>query len=115
SRIKAVEPIALLYNSTPMGYQLKAICSNRTDFHRSFPHLNPVKKEHPVSFCVARAGMTAIYDRLGIIAVLDKLENWFLDAKSGDLSRGGWEPVPVSENSYYGLSKLAALQEHAWN
>lgn len=57
-------------------------------------HLNPVSKTSPVSFCVWRNGIQALYNVGGIAKVLDVFGEWLSDASQDNLEHDGWEPVP---------------------
>lgn len=113
ARILPVEPIALVYPIASVGSVAPRIYSERIDFPRNLPHLNPVSASCPVSPCVAREGTQALYDRGGIAMVIGELVSWLTDAAAGTLERDGWEPMPV-----WGAFELSAdltwLQEQAY-
>ncbi|WP_440997541.1 ThiF family adenylyltransferase [Arhodomonas sp. SL1] len=96
--IQEIEPITLVYRSVEaVGMYAPAVWSARPDFPREIGHINPTPLEHPASLCLVRAGLQAVYDRYGVDGVLDRLSDWFHDAKTGQLMKDGWEPVPMGE------------------
>ncbi|MEQ9190524.1 MAG: ThiF family adenylyltransferase [Alphaproteobacteria bacterium] len=98
TQIQDIEPITLVYCSVDaVGVHAPAVWSARPDFPRDIGHINPTPPEHPASICLARAGLQAVYDRYGIDGVIDRLSNWFHDARTGQLMKDGWEPVPMGE------------------
>lgn len=116
SGIADIEPIRLSYTSTgSVGRIAPSVTSGRDDFPRDLPHLNPIAEGEPASLCLARAGLQSIYDQFGVAGVLARLDSWLSDAKTGNLHKDGWEPVPTPslENCMLGQIDAAALQEHA--
>lgn len=111
--IRDEEPIALVYTHGRVGLEAPAVYSDRSDFPRVLPHLNPVARNSPASICLAREGLQPLYERGGIPAVLARLRRWMRDAKTGSLSREGWEPVPVNQATVSGLIEGAEFQEFA--
>jgi proteasome lid subunit RPN8/RPN11 len=114
--ITDLEPVFLLYWSPSLvGRRAPVVISAREDFPRSLPHLNPTGDDRPASLCLARTGLQPIYDRFGIAGVLDRLSNWFSDAKTQTLHAGGWEPVPIAsiDDCALGYIDAAALQRYA--
>jgi len=96
--IQDIEPVTLVYVSVDaVGMHAPAVWSARPDFPRDIGHINPTPPDDPASLCLARAGLQAVYDRYGVDGVLDRLSDWFHDAKTGQLMKDGWEPVPIGE------------------
>lgn len=94
--IDDVEQICFAYASPEqIGKTAPVTLSDRKSFPRNLSHLNPGAKELPASLCLSRTSIQAIYDRFGIVGVLDRLSSWLSDAKSGVLYDDGWEPVPT--------------------
>ena len=94
--IQDIEPVAFVYASVDrIGLDAPAIWSMRSDFPRDIGHINATPVDHPASICLARAGLQAIYDRFGVDGMLDRMTDWFHDAKTGQLMKDGWEPVPM--------------------
>ncbi len=94
--INEVEPICFVYGAPDeIGKKAPVALSDRKDFPRALSHLNPGARERPANLCLSRASIQAIYDRFGIVGVLDRLSSWLSDAKSGVLYEDGWEPVPT--------------------
>ncbi len=94
--INDIEPICFLYGSADqIGKKAPVTLSERDDFPRDLSHLNPGEKELPANLCLSRTNIQVIYDRFGIVGILDRLSNWLSDAKSGILYEDGWEPVPM--------------------
>ena len=90
------EPLLFRWNSVgEIGRSAPSVRSARGDFPRYMGHLNPVHEDMPASLCLARVGLQPIYDRWGIEGVMTRLRSWLRDAKTGDLMRDGWDPVPV--------------------
>lgn len=114
SRIGPSEPVALRYELGAVGRTAPWIFSERVDFPRDLPHLNPVAENVPSSICVAREGTQALYDRGGIAEVLAALSAWLTDAAAGTLEHDGWEPVPVASTLEVCLNGRR-LQENAYN
>ena len=116
SGIADIEPIRLSYiNIDSVGRVAPSVTSGREDFPRCLPHLNPTGEGEPASLCLARAGLQNIYDQFGVAGVLARLDAWLTDAKTGNLHKDGWEPVPSPslENCMLGQIDGTALQEHA--
>lgn len=114
--IQDVEPITLVYASVDaVGLQAPAVWSGRADFPRNIGHINPTPADHPVSLCLARAGLQVVYDHYGIDGVLDRLMSWMFDAKTGQLMSDGWEPVPMGEgqDARGGFFNIGVFQELA--
>lgn len=109
--IKEEEPIALVYCRGLVGVEAPSVYSDRVDFPRSLPHLNPVPRTSPASICLAREGLQPHYERFGVAGVIDQLRRWMRDAKAGSLSRDGWEPVPTGDGSICGMIEGAEFQE----
>ena len=112
-RISPVEPLALVYPASKVGSVAPQIYSERIDFPKDLPHLNPVSASCPASPCIAREGTQALYDRGGITMVIDELVSWLTDAAAGTLERDGWEPMPVS-GAFELSTDIAWLQESAY-
>lgn len=118
TQIQDIEPVTLVYRSVDaVGMHAPAIWSARTDFPRDIGHINPTPPEHPASLCLARAGLQSVYDRYGVDGVLDRLSDWFHDAKTGQLMKDGWEPVPMGEgqDARGGYFNIGFFQELALN
>lgn len=111
-RFQIQEPIAFVYLSDRIGLSAPVIFSERDDFPRNVPHLNPVDASSPVSICIARQGTQALYDRGGVGAVIHELANWLTDAAAGTLEHDGWEPYPLPGDDQVSLDS-ALLQSHA--
>jgi proteasome lid subunit RPN8/RPN11 len=107
ARILSVEPVALVYPAGEAGTIAPNIYSERFDFPRDLPHLNPVGVLTPASPCIAREGTQVLYDRGGITLVITELVSWLTDAAAGVLERDGWEPMPL-----WGTFELSA--DLAW-
>lgn len=93
SRLRAREPIALYYLKGEPGIEAPSVWSNRADFPRDLPHLNPMPDSEPVSICISREGAQALYQLGGIASVLRRLANWLADASRGTLMHEGWDPA----------------------
>lgn len=116
--IQDVEPVTLAYRSVgAVGMHAPTVWSARTDFPRDIGHINPTPLEHPASLCLAWGGLQAVYDRYGVDGVLDRLTHWFHDAKTGQLMKDGWEPVPMGEgqDARGGYFNIGYFQELALN
>jgi len=110
------EPIELLYPSeSEVGNKAPRVLSNRNDFPRDLPHINPGATSSPADLCLARSGLQPIYDTSGVLGVLSRLHSWLNDAKTGNLHTDGWEPVPAAQlqESILAFLNLADMQEHA--
>lgn len=110
-----VEPITLLYPSTDaIGRLAPVVFSGRGDFPREWAHLNPTGLDKPASFCLARAGIQAIYDAHGIDGIALRLLDWLNDAKTGSLHKDGWHPVPAMaiDNCVVGFIDAEHLQRY---
>lgn len=86
------EPVVLRFEKKGLGECPPKIFSNRNDFPRDLAHLNPVDPDSPVSFCVWRNGIQALYDSGGISRILSVLGEWLSDASQDNLEHDGWEP-----------------------
>ena len=96
--IQDKEPISLVYRSIDaVGLNAPSVWSGRSDFPRDIGHINPTPADRPASLCLARAGLQPVYDRYGVDGVLDRLMDWLHDAKTRQLMKDGWEPVPMGE------------------
>jgi len=114
--IRDVEPIVFKYELKHfIGIQAPAVLSGRENFPRNLSHLNPVPADEPVSLCLARAGLQAIYDVGGVDGTIRRLLNWLNDAKTETLYEDGWDPVPPMgmAESVLGYLDAEALQQHA--
>ena len=116
--IRQVEPIILVYPSMEaVGLRAPAVWSGRSDFPRDIGHINPTRPGHPASLCLALAGLQTIYDRYGIVGVVERLFQWISDAKTRQLIIEDWEPVPAPEDQNFlgGFFDIATFQELAMN
>lgn len=114
--IKDTEAIRLRYLAPEyVGRFAPSVLSAREDFPRDLQHINPGPDEEPVSICLARTGLQAIYDAFGVFGVLLRLSDWLNDAKIGNLDADGWDPTPMLqlEDCVLGYLDAKALQEHA--
>jgi len=93
-RIGRPESIALWFSARSELASPPQVRSNRMMFPRDLPHLNMVPDSEPSSLCLAREGLSSIYQRGGIPALLQRLSMWLRDAAAGRLDHDGWEPVP---------------------
>lgn len=93
-RIAQPESIALWFPGDVELVSAPQVRSNRMAFPRYLPHLNMVPDEEPSWLCLAREGLSSIYQRGGIPALLQRLSMWLRDAAAGRLDHDGWEPVP---------------------
>ncbi len=91
--IRVNEPIALYYVANTVNTSAPKIFSERADFPRDLPHLNPVAATNPVFPCLAREGINTLYKRVGIQGFLARASRWMFDAAYGLLDKDGWEPV----------------------
>ena len=111
-----VEPIVFRY-PTPasIGSRAPRVLSGRSDFPRDLPHVFPSTANEPVSMCLARSGLQAIYDSSGVSGVVSRLLGWLCDAKTGTLYQNGWEPVPhqIGQLQVFGNIDAKALQSLA--
>jgi proteasome lid subunit RPN8/RPN11 len=88
------EPIKLRYKIADLPSEPEFL-SDRLEFPRNLPHLNPVREEDSVSICLWRkGGNSALYLQRGIVACLDVLKEWLEDASVDHLQYDGWEPTP---------------------
>lgn len=88
------EPIKLRYKIADLPSEPEFL-SDRLEFPRNLPHLNPVREEDSVSICLWRkGGNSALYLQRGIAACLEVLKEWLEDASVGRLQHDGWEPTP---------------------
>ena len=108
------EPIALVYPEGKVGTNAPFVCSDRKNFPRDLTHLNPVSNTSPVSICLAREGLQAVYERFGVKGVIERLRDWLRDARTDSLNRDGWEPISVAVNSAVGLIDGERSQTFAW-
>lgn len=95
-RIEYPESISLWFADSTDITSVPQVRSNRITFPRDLPHLNLVPDSEPSSLCLAREGLSSIYQRGGISALLQRLSMWLRDAAAGQLDYDGWEPVPRS-------------------
>ena len=96
--IQDIEPITLVYRSIEaVGLNAPSVWSGRANFPRDIGHINPTHADRPASLCLARAGLQPVYDRYGMDGAMDRLMDWLHDAKTGQLMKDGWEPVPMGE------------------
>ena len=96
--IQDIEPVTFVYWSIDaVGLKAPSVWSGRADFPRDIGHINPTPADQAASLCLARAGLQPIYDRYGVDGVMDRLMDWLHDAKTGQLMKDGWEPVPMGE------------------
>lgn len=87
------EPIALWFRNIASSL-LPDVRSDRMDFPRDLPHLNPAAPAEPASICLALGGLEDAYARNGVYTILDRLDSWFNDAATKSLEHDGWEPTP---------------------
>ena len=113
TRILPVESLAFVYPASKVGSVAPRIYSERIDFPRDLPHLNPVNALCPASPCIARDGTQALYDRGGITMVVSELVSWLTDAAAGTLERDGWEPMPIW-GTFELSTDIAWFQESAY-
>lgn len=118
TKILEIEPLNFVYTALDtVGLYAPAVWSDRPDFPRDIGHINPTPPESPASICLARSGLQPVYDRYGIDGVLQRLIDWFHDAKTGQLMKNGWEPVPMGEGQEIqgGYFNIGFFQELAFN
>ena len=106
-RIEQPESIALWFSDIADIAAPPQVRSDRIDFPRDLPHLNSVPDSDPSYLCLAREGLTSIYQRGGLPALFQRLSMWLRDAASGNLDHDGWEPIPRS-------SACSATLDIAW-
>ncbi len=92
-RIQYPEPIAFWFGDSN-AFRAPQVRSDRLDFPRDLPHLNPVSHDEPASLCLARDGITSLYRRGGVGALLQRISTWLRDAAAQQLDHDGWEPMP---------------------
>ncbi|MFM2621788.1 ThiF family adenylyltransferase [Vibrio owensii] len=93
-RLTNPEPIKLRYKLSQLAAAPEFL-SDRDDFPKTLPHLNPVPEGDNASICLWRkGGNSALYSQRGISACIDTLKDWFEDASVGYLQHDGWEPIP---------------------
>lgn len=107
------EPVALVYRSETVGSVAPGVFIDRVNFPRDLPHLNPVPNTSPASICLAREGLQALYDLVGVGGIIDRLRRWLRDAKTDSLNRDGWEPVPAAADAKVGFIDGANFQNFA--
>ncbi|MBP2311499.1 Mov34/MPN/PAD-1 family protein [Azospirillum soli] len=91
------EPIILAWSDAgQVGRMAPVVLSGRDDFPRDLKHLNPFPEGWPASFCLSLAGLNDIYQRFGIVGVVQRLRQWLVDAAAGSLDADGWHPVPLA-------------------
>jgi len=96
--IRAVEPIRLIWKTAEeIGIRAPELRSGRVDFPRRLPHLNSVRSDEPVSFCVSMAGPDPVYRRFGIAGLVLRLENWLIDAAATGMADTNWHPEVMQE------------------
>ena len=111
------EPMVFAYGALEtVGEVAPTAWSDRPDFPRDIGHINPTLSSEPVSLCLALAGLQNIYDGFGVDGVLARLIEWLHDAKTGQLMKHGWEPVPMgigqeSKNAYYDIGVFQNIAE----
>jgi molybdopterin/thiamine biosynthesis adenylyltransferase/proteasome lid subunit RPN8/RPN11 len=94
ARIEYPEEIALWFPADASLDSVPQVRSDRDHFPLDLPHLNCISSGDPASLCLARESLSAIYARLGIRGVLERLNTWLRDAAAGALEHDGWEPTP---------------------
>lgn len=108
------EPIILAWSDAgQVGRLAPVVLSGRQDFPRDLKHLNPVPTDWPASFCLSLAGLNHIYQRFGIVGVVERLRQWLVDAAAGMLDADGWHPVPLAPLQP-GRSRVALLADPAF-
>ncbi len=114
SRINKSESIAFVFKEGYVSVHAPQVYSNRTDFPRDLPHLNPVLDEEPAYICLSNVGLSDAYRQHGIRIIVKQLSGWLKNASSGDLNRDGWHPVPTMYRPQQGIINLAKLQDDAF-
>jgi len=94
ARIEYPEEIALWFPESASLDSVPQVRSDRDAFPLDLPHLNCMSSGDPAYLCLARESLSAIYARLGIRGVLERLNTWLRDAAAGALEHDGWEPTP---------------------
>ena len=94
-RIQRPEQVALWF-ADPVSNELSPpeVRADRIDFPRDIPHLNIVPDDEPVYLCLAREGISSLFSRGGMPALLRRVATWLRDAAAGQLDHDGWEPTP---------------------
>ncbi|MBI5430652.1 MAG: ThiF family adenylyltransferase [Nitrosomonadales bacterium] len=113
-RIELPESIAFWFLDETDIATPPQVRSDRMDFPRNLPHLNQVPDSEPSWLCMAREGLSSIYQRGGIPALLQRLSMWLRDAAAGQLDHDGWEPIPRSGSCSATLD-IAWFQNAAFN
>lgn len=91
------EPIVLAWaDARQVGRIAPVVLSGRDDFPRDLRHLNPLPREWPASFCLSLVSLNDIYQRFGIVGIVQRLRQWLVDAAAGSLDADGWHPMPLA-------------------
>ncbi len=106
------EPFVFRYKKDKAGHKAPSIFSERKDFPRNVPHLNPVEDNSPSSICLDRSGKQSLYDAQGITGTITRLASWLEDTEAGCSQHDGWEPTPRGMGISSVSLNIGALQRY---
>lgn len=106
------EPFVLIYTKDKACQEAPSVFSERKDFPRNVPHLNPVEDSSPSSICLDRDGKQALYDAQGITGIITRLASWLEDTEAGYSQHDGWEPTPRAMGISSVSLNIGAMQRY---
>ncbi|MFA5860841.1 MAG: ThiF family adenylyltransferase [Candidatus Thermoplasmatota archaeon] len=111
--IRRVEPITLTIHRRMFPHKAPFANSNRLDFPTGLPHLNPVGKGSPASFCLHRGKLDDWYAEHSIEDLVERTRGWLRDAAAGNLIRAEdeFEGTLVAENLAYAIYDAKAIDD----
>lgn len=97
--IRSQEPIVFLLDQNRNLLEAPPVLSNRKDFPRNLPHLNPTPQGQPASLCLHRGSIDEWFAEHTFDDYVDRVRGWLADAAAGQLIKetDRFEPMRVDE------------------
>lgn len=102
--VRSIEPILIVINLNGYPFIPPRIYPDRLDFPKDqLAHLYIAKKDQPPAFCLVRENFAEWYSNKQLKDLVIRVQNWFRDAASGELSVDGEQFDPVRLEGYAGI------------
>ncbi|GAB9167026.1 hypothetical protein BDS110ZK25_76080 [Bradyrhizobium diazoefficiens] len=99
--IRKREPLLLLFPIRSFPYLAPRVYSDRRDFSKAFPHLNPTGPKLPASLCLHRGSIDAWFAEHTVSDLVERARGWLRDAARNRLIPEGdaFEPTRSPDTS----------------